>query len=211
MKRGVRCVSGAWVCVAALLFACLTAGSAAALPKVIKSVPTRATFSATKAADGTITAKVSFTASDPRCLSGKRFLQKFADGNYRVAGGTLLYGGAYSDEGISAPFGFDGFGAPPNKGLFAPVSPAGKSPYVWQAIWPGSTPVLITNFHNEELDRHYETTVAAASAVNMGAIARASMGQGLPYFKATYNQGGKHYILKCGVLAKSGTEKLIAF
>jgi hypothetical protein len=37
------------------------------------------------------------------------------------------------------------------------------------------------------------------------------MGQGLPYFKVAFNQGGKHIILKCGTLPKSAASDKITF
>ncbi len=68
---------------------------------------------------------------------------------------------------------------------------------MWQAIWPGSTEVLVTNFYDKSLPRHYSAPVSAAAGVSVGAVARASKGQGLPYYKVAFNRGGKRIILKC--------------
>lgn len=193
-----------------MLLMCITAGPAAARPKIYKSAPTRVSFSATKAPDGTITAEATFTSPNPRCLSSKRFLKKRKDGNYWVAIGTPLYGGPFTDKaGVSHAFGADGF-VPMylmmdlSKGFLAPISPAGRSPFVWRAVWPGSVETSVTNFYNESLPRHYPVTIAGASGVQFGAQARASEGQGIDsYFKVAYNQGPNHVILKCGLLKKS--------
>lgn len=213
--RRVRLAAGVGL---AILLACMMSASAMARPKIYKSVPTHVSFSATKAADGTITVEAIFTSPNPRCLEGKRFLQKRADGNYWVAGGTLYFGGAFTapnffnpQEVISEPFGFEGSAPPPNRGLLAPVSAAGKSPYVWQAIWPGSTELATTNFYDKSLPRHYEIPVGAASGVSLGAIARASKGQGLPYYKVAFSRHGKRIILKCGTLAEASSYTEIAF
>lgn len=182
---------------------------ALALPKVTKFVPTHVALSATRDAAGTIVVTASFTSAEPRCLSTKRFLEKHFHGRPVAAGGYLLYGGPYSDDRGSGAFGFEGFGTPPADGLLSPVSPAEKSPYVWEAVWPGDTAVTTTNFHDSSQPRHYATTIAAVAAVSLGASARESAGQGLPYFKVTYNKGGKHYIVKCGVLSKVEASRVI--
>ena len=188
---------------AAAIVLALVAASASALPKVTKRFPTSVSFSATKGADGAVTVKASFRSPEPRCLSSKRFLQKKFHGLPDAAGAYLLFGGSYGGEHGSGAFGFEGEGPPPSSGLLSPAGPPEKSPYVWEATWPGDTPVTVTNFNDPSHPRHYETTVGAASGVRAGAIARASAGQGLPYFKTTYNRGGKHYIVKCGVLKKT--------
>jgi hypothetical protein len=188
---------------AAAIVLALVAASASALPKVTKRFPTRVFFSASKGADGAVTVKASFRSPEPRCLSAKRFLQKKYHGLPDAAGAYLLFGGQFSGEHGSGTFGFEGEGAPPSSGLLSPVSPPEGSPYVWEATWPGDTPVTVTNFYDPSHSRHYETTVAAASGVRAGALARASAGQGLSYYKTTYNKGGKHYIVKCGVLKKT--------
>jgi hypothetical protein len=193
---------------------CAAPGSAPAKPKVTKTYPTRVALSATRAGDGTITVKAEFSSPEPRCLSAKRLLQKKFHGMSSAAGGYLLFGGAYSDDRGSGSFGLEGSvdftGGLPGSGLLSPVGKPERSPFVWEATWPGDTSVIVTNFHDSAKPRHYQTTIAAASAVSLGAVARESGGQGLPYFKTTYDKGGKHYVIKCGVLKKSETPRLIA-
>jgi len=196
---------------AAAVASAALAAPAMALSKVTRSFPTRVAFAATKAADGSVTVKASFSSPEPRCLSAKRFLQKKFHGAPDAAGAYLLFGGTYSAGRGSGAFGFEGEGPPPSSGLLSPVSQPGRSPYVWEATWAGDTPVTVTNFYDPSHPRHYESTVGAASAVRAGAIARASAGQGLPYFKTTYNRGGKHYIVKCGVLRKSEERRELPF
>ena len=179
------------------------AAPASALPKVTKRFPTSVSFSATKGADGAVTVKASFRSPEPRCLSNKRFLAKKFHGLPDAAGARLLFGGSYGGEHGSGAFGFEGEGPPPSSGLLSPASQPEKSPYVWEATWPGETPVTVTNFFDPSHPRHYETTVGAASGVRAGATARASVSQGLPYYKTTYNRGGTHYIVKCAVLKKT--------
>lgn len=215
--RRVRLAAGVGL---AILLACMMAASAMARPKIYKSVPTHVSFSATKAADGTITVEAIFTSPNPRCLEGKRFLQKRADANSWVAGGALLFGGPFTAEDpltkakFSEPFGFEGTVSQiymPDKGLLAPVSAAGKSPYVWQAIWPGDSSLFMTNPYDKSLPWHYQAPVAAASAVLLAAVARASGGQGLPYYKVAFSRHGKRIILKCGTLAEESSHTEIAF
>jgi hypothetical protein len=186
------------------LLGCLPAGTAAAKPKVYRSVPTHASFAVTRGDDGTITATVSFT-SNPRCLPAKRFKRVGKKNLFPEILSTLLFGGPYTAEGESHPAGSLGEGRPPGEGTFSPVSPPGKSPYVWEAVFPGSAPVNVTNLQSTS-ERHYTTTVAAATALRILAAAPVSKGQGLPYFKAAYDQGGKRIILKCEPLAGATTE-----
>jgi hypothetical protein len=185
------------------------AAPALALPKVTRFFPTRVALSASRDASGTVTVQASFSSPEPRCLSAKRFLQKRFHDLPTAAGGYLLFGGAYSDERGSGAYGLEGYAQPPSVGLMSPTSPAAKSPYVWEATWPGDTSVSTTNFHDPSQPRHYQTTIAAAAAISLGASARESTGQGLAYFKTTYNKGGKHYIVKCGVLKKTESSRVI--
>jgi hypothetical protein len=160
--------------------------------RIYKSVPTYLALSATRAADGTITAKAVFTSPNPHCLSADRW-KKLSDGHYHDVGGGLEYGGPWGGN----PMGADGY-AQPSGGWLSPVSPAGKSPFVWQAIYPGSMTVEV---HDErragsEEARDYESTVAAASGIAFGGNAPPNF-KGKTYYKYTYSQGGNRIILKC--------------
>jgi hypothetical protein len=182
-------------CSAAALFL-LLGSSAVAKPKIYKSVPTRSSFSVTRAADGTITAKVSYISSDPRCLAPKRFKRAGQRNLYPEILSNLFYGGSYVSEGREFPAGAKGFGRPPNLGTFKPVTPFGKSPLVWEGVFPGNSPVEVTNLQSNS-ERHYTATVAEASSLEVLAAAPVSKGQGLDYFKVAFDRGGKRVILKC--------------
>jgi hypothetical protein len=190
MKRLGVCLAT----VAGLLL--LSVAAAAAKPKIHQSVPTRSSFSVTRAADGTITAKVSYISKDPRCLAAKRFKRAGQKNLYPEILSTLFFGGAYSVEGKEYPVGAKGSGRPPNEGTFNPVSPFGKSPLVWEAVFPGNAPVAVTNFQSN-LERHTTLSVAEASALEVLAAAPVSKGQGLEYFKVAFDRGGKRVILEC--------------
>lgn len=202
MRKSAANILGAALLV--VLLAGLQAAPATAKPKVYRSVPTHAALSVTRASDGTITAKVSFT-SNPRCLPAKRFKRVGRKNLFPEILSSLLFGGPYTADGESHPAGSLGEGRPPGEGTFSPVSPPGKSPYVWEAVFPGSAPVEVTNLQSNS-ERHYTTTVSAASALRVLAAAPVSKGQGLPYFKAAYDQGGKRIILKCEPLTGATTE-----
>jgi hypothetical protein len=191
-RRGLLAGAALAFCATTVALALLTS-AAAAHPKVITVVPTQVRLSATRQADGSIVAKAEFTSPEPRCLSAKRFLQNTSKGQYLAAGGSLLFG---------SPPGTTGFAAAPERGLFSPKSKPGVSPYIWEATWPGSTEVLVTNL-NSDKERHYASTVADATEVTLGAEARASKGQALPYFKVAYNEDGKRHIVKCQTLGKT--------
>lgn len=203
MRKSATSVALRFSLLVALLVG-LQVGTVAAKPKVYRSVPTHAAFSVERAPDGTITAKVSFT-SNPRCLAAKRFKRVGRRNLFPEILSSLLFGGPYTAEGKSHAAGALGEGRPPGEGTFSPVSPPGKSPYVWEAVFPGSSPVYVTNLQSNA-ERHYTTTVSAATALRVLAAAPVSKGQGLPYFKAAYDQGGKRIILKCEPLTGATTE-----
>lgn len=193
------------VTAALLLTLAVWAGTASAKPKIYKSVPTRVQLSVTRAGDGTITARVSYLSNDPRCLAAKRFKRAGAKNLYPNISSTLLFGGPYTANGEEFPAGAKGFARPPNEGTFDPVSSFGKSPLVWENVMPGDTPLAVTNPQSNS-ERHYTATVADASELQVFVAAPVSKGQGLPYFKVAYNQGGKRIIEKCEPLAKATIE-----
>jgi hypothetical protein len=157
--------------------------------RIYKSVPTHITSSLTRAADGTVTAKVIFTSPNPRCLSADRW-KKLRSGYSHDVGGGLYYGDIYANTAPNIN------GAPDNNGWLSPISPAGHSPYVWQAIWPGSLPVKVHVEHPGEAPYDYPSTVAAASGAFVFGYASPGAWGG-PYYKYAYNQGGNRIILKC--------------
>jgi hypothetical protein len=159
--------------------------------RIYKTIPTHVAISATRTADGTVTVKAVFTSSDPHCLSADRW-RKLSDGYSHEVGGGLEYGGPWNGY----PIGADGY-ATPSGGWLSPISPAAKSPFVWQAIYPGKLTVKVHDERDEAGEaRNYTTTVAAASGIAVGASAPANF-KGKTYYKYAYNQGGNRVILKC--------------
>lgn len=173
--------------------------------RIYKSVPTHATYSMTRTADGTVTAKVLFTSPNPRCLSADRWNKRRIRGGYsHDVGGGLYYGGdirANTAPNIN--------GAPDNNGWLSPISPAGHSPYVWQAIWPGSLAVKVHVEHPGVDNYNYASTVSAASGgVVYGYAPPGPVGT---YYKYAYNQGGNRIILKCQATPNGGSQKTFVF
>jgi hypothetical protein len=153
------------IIVAALLVASVAnVATALARPKVFKEIPTRATISVSGSAATGATAKVVYTAKDPRCLAAKRF---------KRAGGEHIYFQAYAYLITSTKD-----QALPGHGALHPVSPFGKTRLEWEGSFPASA-------------------LADGTGLRMFVGAPGSNGQGLPYFKVAYNQGGRRVILKC--------------
>jgi hypothetical protein len=174
--------------------------------RIYKSVPTHATYSMTRAADGTVTAKVLFTSPNPRCLSADRWNKRRVRGGYsHDVGGGLYYGDIYANTAPNIN------GAPDNNGWLSPISPAGHSPYVWQAIWPGSLAVKVHVEHpgTGVAPYNYASTVSAASG---GAVlGYAPPGPSGNYYKYAYNEGGNRIILKCQTTPNGGSGKEFVF
>jgi hypothetical protein len=177
--------------VLALVFAALFVPPAAA-KRIHKTAPTHITLSATRSADGTITAQAKLTSPDPHCLVKDR-VKKLSDGYYHAIGAALLYGGPWS----LGPYGADGLGEPPDLGWLAPVSSGGRSPWLWKGTWPGDAEVRVENQNpNSTQPFKYVSTVGASSAV----VLSGSIGKGIDpgrVYKAKYNQGGNRIIVKC--------------
>jgi hypothetical protein len=184
----------------------LTLGTApAGAVKVIhKVVATHIALSATKASDGTITARGVFTSSNPRCLSSKR-TKPFSSGQYSNFGSVLLYGASLPGDHT----GQDGNGGPPGNGRLAPVSPAGRSPWIWEAVWAGSAPIGVENRHNKSLPYTYKSTVAGASAVELGGyLGSVNRLNVLAPYEVTYQQGKTVVKLVC---PKVSEQRIISF
>jgi len=185
------------------LVAGLLTGAASAKPKIYKSVPTHVQFSATRAADGTITARVSFTSKDGRCLAAKRFKRVGTKHRYLQVLSALLFGGPFTANGEDFPAGAKGSASP--RDGFSPISPFGKSPLVWEAVLPGDELLEVFN-PQSDTERRYKATVAEASGLRVVAAAPVSKGQGLSYFKVAFDKGGKRIIEKCQPLAHPSFE-----
>ncbi len=173
MKRSIACLS------LLLSIGLLHTGSAVAHPKVHETARTRVALSAKKAADGTITEKVTFTVSNPRCFSAKNF-KRLRDGYFHGAGGSLAF-----NNGA-------GLANPPEDGWLhpSPASAFGKSPYIWEAVYPGITPISV----EEPINSHqfHESTVGDATEASIeGEFPTKEVGY------AKYTAAGKRHIVLC--------------
>jgi hypothetical protein len=109
---------------ALLLAAAVNVATAQARPKLFKDIPTRATISVSGSAASGATAKVVYTAKDPRCLAAKRFKRAGKENNYFQAYSYLVT--PTGDQGL------------PGHGALHPVSPFGKSRLEWEGSFPAS-------------------------------------------------------------------------
>jgi hypothetical protein len=145
-----------------------------------KIAATKVEFSIARAADGTVTVKATFTSSNPHCLSRDRWKQ-YPSGEYKE--GAPEFGLYYGGVAWADPPGR--FGA-----QLAPVSPFGRSPLVWRAIWPGSAGVIVENHAGKtEAERSYRSTVSEAIGVDGGANTMA--------FEDRYKISDDKVLLKC--------------
>lgn len=162
-----------------------------------KTIPTRAVLSATKAPDGTVTIEAAFSSPNPRCLRAGRFHGKFyAQYLGAPVGADFYYGDAGPPHGTPPSQGA-GVGFEPS--VPQPISPAGRSPYVWQAAWPAST-VVANGFGGNGLGGKFpdSTTVSAASGIGVFALVKP--------FRITYRSHGARVTRTCaaGLFPKSG-------
>jgi len=97
----------------------------------VESVHVHVKESISRAADGTITARVVYAAPDPRCFSGS-WLKALGDGYYHVDGTYLEF----------AQYGRHANANPPGNGWLVPAK-LGISPSIWEAVWPGSAKVAV--------------------------------------------------------------------
>lgn len=153
----------------------------AAMAKTIhKAAPTKIRLSATRAVDGTVTATAWVTSPNPHCLEAHRF-KRLRDGYYHRIEGLLDYG-----DGL--------FAVPPGSTNLSPISAPGRSPFIWQAVWPGAVAVNVQSQSDPEL--HYKAPVSAALGVDMGAGIGARNGEGVAYI-AKYFEGGQKIKVTC--------------
>ncbi len=122
--------------------------------RVLKFAKVKATVSAARAADGTITVKAAFTTSNPRCFS-KQVVRRLRDGYFHLVGGALYYNAT------------DGYGGPPNRGWLLPDSRPSRTRWIWKAVWPGDAPVTVENHSDPDLPRNYRSTVGDASGLRL--------------------------------------------
>lgn len=176
------------------------------------SAPTYLKLSATRAGDGTITAKGVFTSPNRHCLSANRFKLYQFQGNshlpfhYTIAGGVLAYG----EPAFGEPFGNNGYGNTSSfgEGWLHPASPFARSPMTWEAVWPGGAEVSVTQQgtpeapHNPSLPFKYSSTVVAAAGLilssdGLGNGSDATSHPGHRMWKTTYRQGKHRIVLEC--------------
>jgi hypothetical protein len=188
-----------------------------------KTVGTFASSSATRSADGTVTARVAFTSPNPRCLSAKRWeggntkLKHLPHGEseYVVAG--FSFGGPFHEGTHNYPYGAEGGGDTENEGFFHAASPPEQSPYIWEYKARGDE---IVRAYIPGAVNPVRRLVSEASAINI--IPRAPGTLILPgpekrYWETSYNEGSNHIILRCTAYpekitsrrAIEGVEKLI--
>jgi hypothetical protein len=158
------------------LFALAFAASASA-KGITKVASTNITLSVKKAANGTVTARATYTSPNPRCLGAKRW-KKQSDGVFEGAPEFALY------------YGESDYARPPGGTELTPNSSFGRSPFVWQAVWPGSAKVVVERGHAKtEAEAFYNSTVGAAIGIDGGAST--------PAFEDVYTSGGNKIHLKC--------------
>lgn len=140
-----------------------------------KSALTNIKFSLTRAADGTITAEGTYTSPNPHCLDARRW-KKLNNGEYDNPPGFGLYYGGHASAWA---------------GSLAPISPFGRSPLLWKAVWPGSRTV-----HGEvglksesQPFQYFTSTVSAAIGPVGGGVAVA--------FRIIYKRGKDKIELNC--------------
>ncbi len=193
MKHPIRHRRFAALAVGIVALLALVFAAPSSAKRIYKSVPTHVAFSATRAADGTVTAKVLFTSPNPKCLSADRW-KKTSDGYSHDAEAWLHYPTA-------SPSDTEDY-AEPNNGLIGPVSPAGHSPYVFQVIWPGS---MVVKVHASPINAPYYTyTSTVSAAINVAVYGYAPPSHLKSYYEYAYNQGGNRIILKCQTTPNGG-------
>ncbi|HEX4307264.1 MAG TPA: hypothetical protein VHZ54_14610 [Solirubrobacterales bacterium] len=169
----------------------LEGGTAVAHPKVYETVRVHIALTAEKAADGTLTERVIFTASNPRCFTAKSLKTK-SDSKY-----VDVYKGAGGDLGFNN---FNGIAEPPNGGwlLASPSSKYDQSPYIFEGVFPGNEAIRVEEPINS--NHTYVTTISAAT--------NASLEGRYPHFTETpyevkFTAGGKRHIIRCSRAGKT--------
>jgi hypothetical protein len=162
----------------------MLASAATSSAKTIhKSAPTGQERSVNRAADGTITLEGRYTSPNPHCLEKKRW-KTLSDGNYH--------------EGFDAyPVFNGGIGTAPNGGWLAPVSPFGRSPLVWKAVWPGTASSYLLSGE----DSGKKVLISETDLVKFFYWIPHSGTPGLPKkaYYTTYKEHGNTIELTCGV------------
>jgi hypothetical protein len=171
----IRRLSACLLAATVIFFVVGVASPGARKPKLI-GIREHIKTSITKAPDGTITLRVTYTASDPRCFSSG-WLKKLGDGYYHVDGSVLDY----------SQFGPHADANPPGNGWLVPRK-LNVSPSIWEAEWPGTDRV-----HIEEADGPVEgATVADATSVYLDVNVPSNS-----YHFNKYIENGEKIVLAC--------------
>jgi hypothetical protein len=154
---------------------------------VHKSAPTEVERRVTRAADGTVTLEGIYTSPDPHCLEARRW-KRLSDGNFH--------------EGFDAVLGFSiGHASPPNGGYLRPVSPAGRSPFRWRAVWAGTTLVWVEKSPGLGPPRFVRAPISEATELKFYYWLPASREGGSVYI-TSYKRNGNLVKLTCGARRK---------
>ncbi len=163
-------------------------------PKVHKSAYVHSYVTATRASDGTITARAVYRSSNRHCLWHKGLRPNKVDGYWHTIGAVLTYGGPFPL--FHSKTGDDGSASPPENGWLSPVRRAARvsNGFVteWKAVWPGASVVRVENFDAAAngLPVRYKATVAEASGLWLTAY----IGGG---FTTKYGKPGHRVVLGC--------------
>ena len=174
--------------------------SASATETIAKTSETHSTATFTRAADGTITAEVAFSSSNPHCLPAYRFQRSKGRrvGEPKVAFGFLL---AFGGPSSGRPFGADGYANPPSDLEVAPASPPNRSPYVFRVVLPGDANVYRQLVFGGP---RYPATVSQATGVVAVYYAVGTNGNDVFKARRLYRQGGHLVRLTCTAGARTG-------
>jgi guanyl-specific ribonuclease Sa len=198
-------------------------GSASARSTINRTVGTFASSSATRSADGTVTARVAFTSPNPRCLSAERWeggntkSKHLPHGESEYVHATLAFGGPFHYGKYDHPYGAEGEGDTLDEGYFHSASPSERSPYIWEYTASGSEALPV---YPPGATHPIRKLVSEASAINILPSAPGTLilpGPEKRYWETSYNEGSNHIILRCTAYpekitsrrAIEGVEKLI--
>jgi hypothetical protein len=194
----------------ALTFSVTVVPAAASVEVVKETARTTVELSATRAADGTVTATATFSSKNPRCLTKAGRLSGPAGAPKVNPIKSVFEFGEESETPGYGPWTPD-----PQFGLlhgtfFAyqltlkPVTPEGRSPWIWEAVWPGTTLLTARRWASRSPAPYPEPTKIQSPVSEAGLL---GFGTGTPnpgvYLDQTtirYKKGGANVVLDCGAL-----------
>lgn len=168
-------------------------------------------LSASKASDGTVTATVKLTSSEPRCLTTKRMFGEPPILHPALEWGPLTEAPVIGIDGRPEAFGHDPtYGAlrgtywayPQND--FKLISADEHSPWIWQASWPGTLKLSalehalpIGEHQPNPLGTRFPVQVDEAVAFGSGGNNLAGFALELPKANLHYKKGGEQKTAHC--------------